>query len=326
MKKILALMLTVLMLAGLTACASQTEEKGKDSEDTIKAYLIGVMSGGEYWGGIEEGFYDACKENGWEGHYVCPVEAANTTEMVDLAETALTDGADVIIITVTDADVMSDVLTRANEQGVVVLGIAAGDPELCKANIGYTAETMGNYIAEFTVTAKEKYGIDKLNIVTAETALDSVEQNAQLAAFEEKLAELDSTAEIVEKIECNSDASVAQDKLSALCLANPEINCVASFDSLAALGTSNYIEENKLEGNFIVAGPDNSEDSLNRAKNKSYAGIITFDTCEMGRLAVSTAKTWLEGGKTEYDQNISFTLVYSDEIESYAEENGIELP
>lgn len=327
MKKLITVLVALMMTVSLIGCSSSQQGKTEsiDEKETVKAYLIGVMSGGEYWGGIEEGFYEACEKEGWEGHYVCPVETASTTEMVDLAETALTDGADVIVITVTDASVMSDVLGRAQEQGVVVLGIAAGDPSLCKANIGYTAETMGNYIAEFTMGAKERYGVDKLRIVTVETALDSVEQNAQLDAFAAKMSELDPSAEIVEKIDCGSDAATAQDKLNAIYLADPTVNCVASFDALGALGTSNFIEENSLQGGFIVAGPDNASDTLKRAKEKSYAGIITFDTHEMGRLAVTTAKTWLEGGTTEYDQNIDFTIVYSDDIDAYAKENGIAL-
>ena len=328
MKKLITVMVALMMVINLLGCSnSQSGQQASTESNTepVKAYMIGVMSGGEYWGGIEEGFYEACKAEGWEGHYVCPVETASTTEMVDLAETALTDGADVIVITVTDASVMSDVLGRAKEQGVVVLGIAAGDPSLCKANIGYTAETMGNYIAEFTVGAKERYGMDNLRIVTVETALDSVEQNAQLDAFAAKMKELDPDAEIVEKIDCGSDAATAQDKLNAIYLADSTVNCVASFDALGALGTSNFIEENKLQGSFIVAGPDSSTDTLKRAKEKSYAGVITFDTHEMGRLAVSTAKTWLEGGTTEYDQNIEFTIAYADEIDEYAKEHGITL-
>lgn len=46
---------------------------------------------------------------------------------------------------------------------------------------------------------------------------------------------------------------------------------------MTALGTSNFIEENGLEGKFVVAGPDNSSDSLSRALKGSYAGIITID-------------------------------------------------
>ena len=80
----MAAVMTVSMM-GMTSVAVQ-------ADDTVKIVTIGVQSGGSYWGNIEKGFTEACEELGWEGDYWTPQNAGNDSEMVQLAENALTQG------------------------------------------------------------------------------------------------------------------------------------------------------------------------------------------------------------------------------------------
>ena len=93
------------------------EPAGKDS---IISYFVGIMSGGAAWGQAQAGFETACKELGWEGYYVAPTTPNDTIEMVNLTETALTNGADVLIGTYYSEEIFGDVIGRAREQGVYV--------------------------------------------------------------------------------------------------------------------------------------------------------------------------------------------------------------
>lgn len=83
------------------------------------------MSGGAAWGRFEAGFLEACEELGWEGHYLAPSTANDYTAMVQLTETALNDGADVLAVCVSDTGLFQEVLQRAKDAGVTLIGAAA---------------------------------------------------------------------------------------------------------------------------------------------------------------------------------------------------------
>ena len=128
MKKGIALMVAILMLIGiLTACGKTGAETGTEpaGEEKVKAYVVTLMSGGAAWGQFERGFMQACKDLGWDGQYLSPQAANSTAEMVNLCETAITNGADVLIVTVTDPEAFADVLTRAKEAGIILIGAPA---------------------------------------------------------------------------------------------------------------------------------------------------------------------------------------------------------
>ena len=85
------------------------------------------------WDACEKGFNKAIAELGWEGHFLAPQEANDLSEMVTLTETALTNGADIILGAFNDANMFSDVIARCTEAGVPVIGLwGAPDGVDCK--------------------------------------------------------------------------------------------------------------------------------------------------------------------------------------------------
>ena len=116
----LAMVLSLSLL--LTACnsaSSQAPSQGASQPpssaapstpsdaESVKAFFIGPMSGGAAWGQAEKGFMDACAEFGWEGQYLGPTSANANNEMINLIETAITNGANVLITPVMELDMLS---------------------------------------------------------------------------------------------------------------------------------------------------------------------------------------------------------------------------
>ena len=87
------------------------------------------MSGGAAWGQAEKGFMQACEDLGWEGQYLAPQSSNSNTDMVNLAETAITNGADVLAISVNDVEMFADMLDRAREAGVTATTPTAATPK-----------------------------------------------------------------------------------------------------------------------------------------------------------------------------------------------------
>ncbi|MFR2495152.1 MAG: substrate-binding domain-containing protein [Christensenellales bacterium] len=109
MKKLVTLVIAIALVLSLGTLAA--------AEGPVKAYAVTVMSGGAAWGRFEAGFLEACEELGWEGHYLAPSTANDYTAMVQLTETALNDGADVLAVCVSDTGLFQEVLQRAKDAG-----------------------------------------------------------------------------------------------------------------------------------------------------------------------------------------------------------------
>ena len=306
-------------MMGMTSVAVQ-------ADDTVKIVTIGVQSGGSYWGNIEKGFTEACEELGWEGDYWTPQNAGNDSEMVQLAENALTQGYDVICMEINDLDMYGDVISRAKEDGVKLISLTDVGEENCDAFVGIdsyaSGYSQGEKIAEF---AKE-LGYDSINYVTLMSTTDNASQlknrqgiaDAMSENFDGEINEIDIAAR-------DSNAATAQDKLSAFYLANPDLNAVASVDLYAALGAAQFVDENGLQGKFIATGLELTADAFNRVLDGDLMATSSVDSVGIGKNFCYVAQKILNGENYDYSNPAEKIWVLPDDVESYCAENGIEL-
>jgi len=349
MKKKFAIISALLIFCiGLAACTSQdkstdtsnvsnniTEDTSKgtsndtssnvskeDEKDTVVCYSFGVMSGGPAWGQYQKGFYDACEELGWEGHYLCPTVDNDMTQLFNLHETAISNGADVMIPCVTDNEAMSDILQKAVEQGITMVG-ASGlpDPHI-PVLVGTDNINLGRKIAEALVQCM---GDKEIHVVTMQTILAHTGQTSQVDAFEERLHELRPDAEIVRREECNSSAQTSQDKLSAICLANPQVNSFVSFDCYAGLGAASYVESEGLQGKFCVVGIDASAENFKAMKDGYMNATVAQMWYEMGYEAVKLANDLRNGKDVPASNDSGAEIIMPEDIDKWAEKLEIDI-
>lgn len=314
--------LAMAAIIGLLAAASVFAGGKKDSSDTVRVYQISVMSGGAAWGQCERGFYEACSELGWRGQYLAPQTANSFTDMVNLTETALTNGANVIMPCVSDNDAFADVLRRARDAGVVVIGLADGS-ELCNTTIGTNAANLGKNAAEALVRAVGDG--NPINVCTMQTVLTSTTQNVQRQAFEDRLRELRPDAVVVSYEECDSSATKAVDKLSALYLAHPDLNSLVSFDSYAGLGAATFVEEQGLQGKFHVVGIDDAPEILRAVLAGAMDCTVAQKWYQIGYQSVYVAKAILDGEDVPASIPIDTEIIFPEDVAAWVESNGINL-
>ena len=290
----------------------------------LKVYQISVMSGGAAWGQCEKGFQKACEELGWDGQYLAPQSANAYTEMVNLTETAITNGADIIMPCVADPDMFADVLQRAKDAGLTVVGLAVGDGGInCDAEIGTDPINLGKNAAEALVKAIPEG--EAINVCTMQTALTATSQNDQRQAFEDRLKELRPDANILSYEECDSSASKAVDKLSALYLTHPELNGVVSFDSYAGLGGAAFVEEKGLQGKFHVVGIDDAPEILRAIQAGTMDCTVAQMWYQIGYQSCYVAKDLYEGKTLEYNQPVQTKMLFPEDIDAWVAENGIDM-
>lgn len=306
-------------MMGMTSVAVQ-------ADDTVKIVTIGVQSGGSYWGNIEKGFTEACEELGWEGDYWTPQNAGNDSEMVQLAENALTQGYDVICMEINDLDMYGDVISRAKEDGVKLISLTDVGEENCDAFVGIdsyaSGYSQGEKIAEF---AKE-LGYDSINYVTLMSTTDNASQLKNRQGIADAMSEnFDGEINEIDIAATDSNAATAQDELSAFYLANPDLNAVASVDLYAALGAAQFVDENGLQGKFIATGLELTADAFNRVLDGDLMATSSVDSVGIGKNFCYVAQKILNGENYDYSNPAEKIWVLPDDVESYCAENGIEL-
>ena len=314
MKKVLALALALILVLSIGAVAFAEGDK-------VVCYSFGVMSGGPAWGPYQRGFNDACEELGWEGHYLCPTTDNNMSELFNLHDTAISNGADVMICCVTDNEAMADILQKAVDQGITMVGINQSDPHF-PVMIGTDNVNLVNKIAEALVQCM---GDKEINVVTMQTILAHQGQTDQVDAFVAKLLELRPDAKVVSREECWSSAQQSQDKLAAVCLANPEANCFVSFDCYAGLGAVTYVESEGLQGEFTVIGIDDAVENLRAMKEGTMAATVAQMWYRMGHEAVMLASQLKEGKELPATNDSGATIIMPEDIDAWVEEMGIDL-
>lgn len=172
MKKLLTILLVVALALAMVACGEAAEpvtSVNEQGNNQLTVYSFGPMTGGAAWGQFEKGFYDACRELGWEGHYLAPTADNNMSELITLHETAITNGADVMLPLVIDADAMSDMLDTAVEKGITMVAVCQSAPQI-KALIGTDANNLGTNVAEALVKCM---GDKEIHVVTMQSLLST---------------------------------------------------------------------------------------------------------------------------------------------------------
>lgn len=301
---------------------TESEAPAEAEDEALKAFFIGPMAGGAAWGQAEKGFLEGCEKYGWEGQYLAPTTANAYSDMVNLIDTALTNGADILICPVMEVDMWADTLDRAKEAGVTVIAVTADDPERTDAQIGTDPTSIGIAAAEALTEAMEG---QEIYVATMQSKMTDSMAGKACEAFEARLKELDPEAVVVGALECDSNASKAQDNLAALKLSDPRLNSMISIDSYAGLGGAAFVEERGLQGEFYVIGMDDAPEILRCVQDGTMLCTIALNWYETGLGACDLAQTILEGGTVEHGNDAGAKALFADDVEAWAEEKGIDL-
>lgn len=339
MKKIIALLIALVMVLSLAACGASAPAETKapaaeapaaapeapaeaPAEDAVKIFLVSPLIGGSAWGNCQKGFEARCAELGWDGTYLGPVTTANTAEMVELVELAISNDADIIIGNWNDQEAFNDAVDRALEKGITLLGINYKLEGRVDNYCGIDPVKLGYTQAE---TLVENMKDQPINVVYMQPRLSSQSHNINYQSFCEKLAELRPDAVVISQEESESNTQVAYDKLSAILLAHPETNALVADCGMAAVGAATLVEERNMMDDFYVQGIDGGAEILNYVISGHADCTIIQDWLSVGTGSVDLVKTLYEGGTVEGFTGMGAYALYADGVEAYAAAEGITL-
>lgn len=282
-------------------------------------YFVSLKVGGAAWSQAQKGFEDACAELGWDGYYVAPTTANDSSQMANLCETAITAQADAILGPLFDPDVFTDIIGRAHEQGMLVGTTNTFLGGIEDFNIGTDQINMGATQAE---TLLSLVGDASCHVVWMTMNISSSSVMESYEAFEQVLAGHSNVK--IHGIEFDdNNPTTAADKMNNLWKADPTINAVVCNDSTgASMGVSNFIEENNLQDQFYSVGIDASADILNYVMTGALDCTLDQNFYRMGYDGVYLLKEIWEGKTVPLQTDSGVNCVTAENAVEYGAERG----
>ncbi len=320
-KRKVFVLFSVLLVLGLflVGCGGGN---GSEDEDSKSVYLVDVRTGGAAWTHAQQGFEDAINELGWEGKYVSPTTANDTSQMANLFETAITNKADAILGVFYSQEIFGNIAERAKDEGIVVGTVNVGLGGLEDFRIGTDQYGIDKAQAEALIEMADGKPVKVVFMVMSH---GSETTQMMYQGFEETVKGHDNIK--IHGIEVDdNDPIKAADIISNLRKLDPEINAVICTNSSgASLGIGNYVSENSLEDEMYTVGIDASADILNYVKSGALTVTLDQNFYKMGYEGVMLAKAVLEGKEVPKATDSGVTRVTKDMVEDYAKEKGVSL-
>ena len=328
-KKLLAIVLSLAMAAGLMACGGtqkDTKEKAKadtassenvDNKEDIKIGMVTYMMAQEWYQNIVSGAQEKADSIGID---LMVADANNdASKQVEQVENMITQGVDAIIISPVDTKALATVVKKAQDQGIKVV---------CESNKVEGADTRvgipdkecgiasGNWFAEYVKANK----IDPKILILGYESLENCRNRTE--GFKEALEESGIDYEIVTEVDGGFREESMNATIDAL-TAPPEINAVFGINDDSTLGAVSAIRQVGSGNDFITMlyGVEGAagRDAL---KNDDLitAGLCSFPEY-VGSVCVDAAVDAINGtAKEEYISPT--TVIEKADFGTYFTEDG----
>ena len=334
MKKVIALLLAVLMLMGMVACASKTAENTKEdttaqtpaepaekTEEPAKADGDGfkvAISLAEYneWNKLYEAVIaQKCEEWGWTYEIFDSKQDAST--QIDQVNSIIAQGFDAMTIQAVDNAALAPVVGQAADNGVIVVDHYGFADELGISDKIYKVlfgqKESGIMEAEEYIKVAGESG--KVAIIAGLTGADNAQQRT--AGFEEVLAQYPDI-EIVATQYCDWDTQKAQAAAEDIITANPDLVGFLVQDDGMSKGVWNAVEAAGKQDQITIASQGFYEWSIPYIKEGKFAFTITYPAGFFSRDAMDLIKAVSEGQDVDRVQYLGMELVTKDNVDTAA--------
>ncbi len=242
-------------------------------------------------------------------------EKKDNAQQIQMIETAINDGANVIIISCNDSTAANDVLKEALDKGIKLIYVdspATVEASATFATDNFAAgEAAGKKLLEELEAAEIKEG--KIGIISAQAGVQSCIDRVDgfIKAFD------GTPYELGEVQYSDGDAAKAQDQAAALI--NDGVIALYGANDGATNGMANAVKEANANGkNVLAVGFDNSSSNRAHVKDGELLAFMAQNPNVMGEKSIEAAVKVLEGEKLEETQvDTGVTVVTKDNVDQF---------
>ncbi|HWK24153.1 MAG TPA: ribose ABC transporter substrate-binding protein RbsB [Ureibacillus sp.] len=304
MKK-LTLVFVALVALVLSACSMESPflENAKDnSKDGKVSYKIGFSIStlnNPFFVTLSEGAKANAKEQGAEMSIVDAQDDAS--KQASDVEDLIQQGVDLILINPVDSSAVGSAVESAN---------AAGIPVITVDRSAESGEVV-SHIASDNVAGGELAGQYLLELVGEGAKVAMLEGVAGSSAARDRgegfLNAVERKVDLVSSLTANFDRGEGLTVMENMLQANPEIQAVFAQNDEMALGALEAIQATGKD--IKVIGFDATDDALAKIKEGKLAASVAQKPEEIGKAAIETAISYLNGDTVEEFVPVDLELV-----------------
>ena len=287
-------LIILFIIALILSCGDKTSTDNSNSlSDSKKIVLITMDSIDEHWLSVRNGAEDKVKELGnIELIFRAPAGKTDPNEQTRMAEDAINQKADAILLAPSDPAALAPVAAKIKEANIPLILIdSAISTEDYDAFFSTDNEAAGALAGE--TFAKLVNGRGKIGIVHAQPS--STTAIARGKGFETKIKEIAPNIQIVSVQYSDGDKARALNIATDIMTANPDLVGFFTSNEGSTIGVARAIEDMGKKDSVMLVGFDKSQDTIRALENGTLKATIVQNPYRMGYEGIQTAVDILEG-------------------------------
>ena len=310
MKKITAIIMSMMLVIGLVGCSST--DGAKDEKLRVGYVTMDITS--PYFISMIDGMKEKAEELGIElsvhdGKY-------EAQPQIDAMETLITQKVDVIILSANDTEALQPMVDKAKEAGIKVIAANVemknvdAFVSLDEYEYGFMGgEIAGKYIAE-NMDGKAEVAVLTFSQIPAvlnrsKGLIEGIQKHAP-------------NVKVVAEVDAN-DRESGMTAAENILQANPNVNVVVGVSDDAVLGAYEaFMAANRTGDDVCLVGLDAVEEALQKVNdNTIFRGTVDIAPFESGKNIIETAKKVVEEGSIEDMIKFPMTPVTKENVSDF---------
>mgnify|MGYP000928244508 FL=1 len=277
----------------------------QSSKKPNKIVLVSKSIQSEYvfWETIRMGAQLAAKEEEIPFEYVGPLEEKDVDKQVEIMNSKIEEGADIILLAAADKERLALSVENAKKKGITLVSVdssVVGQTEIVATDNVAAAQELTHYLLE---SINNKGEVIMLNFVQGASTANEREQGYDLVmAGQAKVKQLPT-------VYTEGTTESAYKKAKEIIKQYPNLKGIVGANQYMTEGICLAIEELGLSKKIKVVGFDSSNVIIEALEKGIIEAILVQKPFNMGYLGVKVAVDLFDGKKVEQDTDTGYKLI-----------------
>ena len=282
----------------------------QSSKKPNKIVLVSKSIQSEYvfWETIRMGAQLAAKEEEIPFEYVGPLEEKDVDKQVEIMNSKIEEGADIILLAAADKERLALSVENAKKKGITLVSVdssVVGQTEIVATDNVAAAQELAHYLLE---SINNKGEVIMLNFVQGASTANEREQGYDLVmAGQAKVKQLPT-------VYTEGTTESAYKKAKEIIKQYPNLKGIVGANQYMTEGICLAIEELGLSKKIKVVGFDSSNVIIEALEKGIIEAILVQKPFNMGYLGVKVAVDLFDGKKVEQDTDTGYKLITADTL------------